>query len=164
MRTTWSGWPTSRWSRITPLRRHARSGAVEDEGVIDLELAEGQLIAIVRLHVVGRKRRGKTVEPAPEEGVHGIGTPAPTRTLCPLQCHYARGSPVRKALMWLVDIILRMVENTRYAHLERCTSRRHTGRAFVTKGPQPSNPEQTGFDEPRVESSSRVVREGVRSH
>src|SRR5207302_10963420 len=39
-----------------------------------LELAKGQLIGVARLEVSGRERRRKTMEPAPEEGVHGSGT------------------------------------------------------------------------------------------
>ena len=46
---------------------------VEDAGIGDLELAEGQLIGVTGLEVVSRKRRGQSVEPAPEEGVHSIG-------------------------------------------------------------------------------------------
>src|SRR5437868_13138915 len=46
---------------------------VEDAGIGDLELAEGQLIGVAGLEVVSRKRRGQSVEPAPEEGVHSIG-------------------------------------------------------------------------------------------
>jgi len=47
---------------------------VEHAGVGDLELAEGQLVGVAGLEVVRCKWRGQTVEPAPEEGVYGIGT------------------------------------------------------------------------------------------
>lgn len=37
-------------------------------------MAEGQVIDIAGLEIIGGKRRGKTMKPAPEEGVDGTGT------------------------------------------------------------------------------------------
>jgi hypothetical protein len=49
---------------------------IEHAGVGDFESAEGQVVGIAGLEVVGSKRRGQPMEPAPEEGVYGTGAQA----------------------------------------------------------------------------------------
>src|ERR1700682_6508418 len=53
--------------------RAASLRAIEHACVGHLELTESQLIGVARLEVVSRKWRRQAVEPAPKEGVYGIG-------------------------------------------------------------------------------------------